>query len=94
MMNGTVVLKHTRTMAEKLAGTRLTWTMPAAFATRTSARLPGRHRAKEIDRALTFIAQVDRAMEGRKTDPAERRTFAWQSFCKALLSSNEFIYLN
>ena len=24
----------------------------------------------------------------------ERRVFAWQSFCKSLIASNEFIYLN
>ncbi len=93
MMNGTVVLKHTRTMAEHLlkrsdlddAGR-----VRDAYE-RALARPPS---PKEIDGALSFIAQVDRAMEKRKTDPAERRTFAWQSFCKALLSSNEFIYLN
>jgi cytochrome c553 len=93
MMNGTVVLKHTRTMAEQLlkrtdlddAGR-----IRDAYE-RALARPPS---AKEIDGALSFIAQVDRAMEARKTDPVERRTFAWQSFCKALLSSNEFIYLN
>ena len=50
--------------------------------------------AKEIDRALTFIAQVEQAMKDREPDPAERHAFAWQSFCKSLISSNEFIYLN
>ena len=29
----------------------------------------------------------------KRTRPS-RRLFAWQSFCKALLSSNEFIYVN
>ena len=93
MMNGTVVLKHTRTMAEQLLKrTDLddSGRIRDAYE-RALSRPPS---AKEIDGALSFIAQVDRAMEGRKTDPAERRTFAWQSFCKALLSSNEFIYLN
>jgi cytochrome c553 len=93
MMNGTVVLKHTRTMAEQLlkrtdlddAGR-----IRDAYE-RALARPPS---AKEIDGALSFIAQVERALESRKTDPVERHTFAWQSFCKALLSSNEFIYLN
>src|SRR5438445_12323017 len=50
--------------------------------------------AKEMDRALSFIAQVERAMKDRNQDPAERRVFAWQSFCKSLIASNEFIYLN
>ena len=93
MMNGTVVLRHTHTMAEQLLKrTDLddSGRIRDAYE-RALARPPS---AKEIDSALSFIAQVDRAMESRKTDPAERRTFAWQSFCKALLSSNEFIYLN
>jgi len=93
MMNGTVVLKHTRSMADQLlkrtdlddAGR-----IRDAYE-RALARPPS---PKEIDGALSFIAQVDRAVAGRKADPAERRAFAWQSFCKALLSSNEFIYLN
>jgi hypothetical protein len=43
---------------------------------------------------MTFIAQVDHAMEARNPDAASRRKFAWQSFCKSLIGSNEFIYLN
>jgi hypothetical protein len=87
------VLKDTRIMAEQLLkrtdlddGGRIRDAYERAL-----ARPPT---PKEIDGALSFIAQVDRAMQARKTDPEERRTFAWQSFCKALLSSNEFIYLN
>ena len=50
--------------------------------------------AQEIDRALAFIGRVERAMEQRKENVGERRVFAWQSFCKSLIASNEFIYLN
>jgi hypothetical protein len=50
--------------------------------------------ASDVDRALTFVAQVEKAMEGRETDAGKRHLFAWQSFCKAMLSSNEFIYVN
>jgi hypothetical protein len=93
MMNGTVMLGHSRTMAEHLlkrtdlddAGR-----IRDAYE-RALARPPS---ATEIDSALSFIAQVDHAMEARKPDAIERRTFAWQSFCKALMSSSEFIYLN
>ena len=93
MMNGSVVLKHTRIMAEHLlqrsdlddAGR-----VRAAYE-RALSRPPS---AKEVDGALSFIAKIDHAVADRKPDAAERRTFAWQSFCKALLSSNEFIYLN
>jgi len=99
MMNGTVMLRHSRTMAEHLLKrTDLDDAGRVRDAyERALARPPT---PAEIDSALSFVAQIDRAagasplMEQRKTDPAERRAFAWQSFCKALLSSNEFIYLN
>jgi mono/diheme cytochrome c family protein len=93
MMNGSVVLAHTRTMAEKLlarADLDDSGRVRDAYE-RALGRPPS---SKEIDRALSFIAQVDRAIEGRTTDPAKRRGLVWQSFCKSLISSNEFIYLN
>jgi cytochrome c553 len=93
MMNGTVVLKHTRTMAEQLLK-RTDLDDAGRIRDAYERALSRPPSPKEIDGALSFIAQIDRAMEGRKTDASERRTFAWQSFCKALLSSNEFIYLN
>jgi len=93
MMNGSVVLAHTKTMAGKLlarADLDDAGRVREAYE-RALGRPPA---AKEIDRALTFIAQVERAMKDRNQDPAERRAFAWQSFCKSLIASNEFIYLN
>ena len=50
--------------------------------------------ASDVHRALTFIAQVEQPMAERETDTAKRHPFAWESFCKALLSTNEFIYVN
>jgi hypothetical protein len=93
MMNGAVVLTHTRTAAEKLLARG---DLDDAGRVRDAyERALGRPpSANEIDRALSFIAQVDRAMEGRNPDPAKRHAFAWQSFCKSLIASNEFIYLN
>jgi len=93
MMNSATVLKQTRIMAEGLlsrndvddAG-RIRWAYERAL-----SRPP---EPKDIDRALSFIARVERTMDGRKPDAGERRLFAWQSFCKALLGSNEFIYIN
>jgi hypothetical protein len=93
MMNGSVVLKHARIMA---AGLLVRDDLDDAGRIRAAyERALGRPAAaKEIDRALTFIASVNRAVESRMTDPSERDVFAWQSFCKALLSSNEFMYLD
>ena len=93
MMNGSVVLTHTRGMASKLLarGDLDDSGRVSEAYERALGRPPS---AKEIDWALSFVARVDHAMESRDPDPEKRRAFAWQSFCKALIASNEFIYLN
>ena len=93
MMNSTLVLKSTRAMAQKLlARTDMDDSARIRDAyERALARPPAN---RDIDRALTFIAQVEKSMEDKEKDEAKRHLFAWQSFCKALIASNEFIYLN
>ena len=85
-LNGSVVLRHSRAMAERLlaapdagdaARIRLAYNL--AFSRPPSQR--------ETDQALAFIARMAQARAGD-------RALAWQSFCKALMASNEFIYLN
>jgi hypothetical protein len=93
MMNSTLVLKSTRAMAGRLLDRK---DLDDAARIRDAyeralARPPA---ARDIDRALTFIAHVEKALEPHEQDPAKRHLEAWQSFCKALLASNEFIYLN
>lgn len=86
MMNGAVMLRHSRQMAEGLlaradlddAG-RVREAYERAYA-RPAA-------AWEIDQALTYIAKMEQAWKGS-------RASAWQSFCKSLLGANEFIYIN
>ncbi|HYI92952.1 MAG TPA: DUF1553 domain-containing protein [Bryobacteraceae bacterium] len=86
MMNSSVMLKHSRKMAEGLlarddlddAG-RIREAYQRAL-TRPATPV-------EIDNALSFISRIGREWQGAKTN-------AWQSFCKALLSSSEFIYVN
>ena len=91
MLNGSVVLKHSKLLAETLLGkygpddaTRLREVYERAF-----SRPPT---GKETDQALTFLSQIERSL-GDKPE-SERRVAAWQSLCKALIASNEFIYLN
>jgi hypothetical protein len=93
MMNGPVLLKHTRTMADGLlARTDLD---DAGRIRNAYERALGRPpEPREIDRALTLISRVSQAMADRQPDPKARLAFAWQSFCKSLVASNEFIYLN
>lgn len=93
MMNSDLVLNATRVMAEKLlAGPALDDAARVGEVyERALARPPS---ANETGRALAFIAQTASHLETREPDPAKRRLLSWQSFCKALLTSNEFIYLN
>jgi hypothetical protein len=93
MMNASLVLKATHSMAEKLLaepGLDDAARVREVYE-RALARPPA---ASDVDRALTFIGQVEKAMDSRENDAAKRHLFAWQSFCKVLLSSNEFIYVN
>jgi cytochrome c553 len=93
LMNATLVLKSTHDMAAKLL--EESGVDDAARVREVYERALGRPpAASDVDRALTFVAQVEKAMEGRETDAGKRHLFAWQSFCKAMLSSNEFIYVN
>ena len=86
MMNSSVMLQHSRKMADSLlqrgdlddAG-RIREAYERAF-TRPATSL-------EIDQALSFLARIEREWKGDKGK-------AWQSLCKALLASNEFIYVN
>jgi hypothetical protein len=44
-----------------------------------------------VDQALTFIGKIEKELPAEAPDKATRK---WQSFCKSLLASNEFIYIN
>jgi hypothetical protein len=50
--------------------------------------------ASEVDRALTLINRVARALEQEIADDGERRKRTWQSFCKMIFAASEFIYIN
>ncbi|MEZ5355439.1 MAG: DUF1553 domain-containing protein [Bryobacteraceae bacterium] len=92
MMNGSVMLRHSRIMADTLLAAQLddAGRIREAYE-RALARPPS---PAEVDRALTFLGRIDKGLEDRERDPAERRARAWQSFCKGILSSSEFVYLN
>ena len=92
MLNGSVVLDHSRRWASKLLERRdlddtdrIRTAYEQAF-----ARLPN---LGETEQALSFIQQVERALSDREEEPQKRRLQAWQSFCQSLMASNEFVYL-
>ncbi len=92
MMNGSVVLDHSRRWASALLGRqdlddagRIRRAYEQAF-----ARLPV---LGETEQALSFIQQIEGALSDRDAEPGKRRLRAWQSFCRSLIASNEFVYL-
>ncbi len=92
MMNSAVVMEQSSNMAAGLlrnahlddAG-RIREAYEMAF-----GRLPT---APETDRALRFIARVGTKLNSQDPDNGERLLRAWQSLCRTLVASNEFLYL-
>lgn len=92
MMNSSVVLEQSSNMAAGLLGKahlddagRIREAYEIAL-----GRLPT---APETDRALRFIARVETRLNSHEPDDAKRRLRAWQSLCRTLVASNEFLYL-
>lgn len=86
MMNSSVMLQHSMKMAESLlalAGATDEARVREAYERALSRPPTGR----EVDEALTYVAKFEQEWKGD-------RKRAWQSFCKSLLASNEFSYLN
>lgn len=86
MMNSSIILQHSRKMATDLLarpGLDDSSRIREAYE-RALSRPPT---PDEIDLALSFVARTQQQWQGDKT-------MAWQSLCKSLLASNEFVYIN
>jgi hypothetical protein len=86
MMNSSVILKHSRKMANGLLA-RADLDDVARIREAYERALTRPATPAEVDNALSFISRIEREWQGSKAN-------AWQSFCKALLASSEFIYVN
>ena len=92
MMNGSIVQEQTRNMAVGLLRqVKLddSGRIRQAYET-TLGRLPT---ASETGRALRFIARVATKLNSHEPDESEHHLRAWQSLCRTLVASNEFLYL-
>jgi hypothetical protein len=87
------VLKNSRKMAEGLLS-RQDLDDSARIRDAYERALARPATPQEIDRAMTFIGRIEQTLADRHPDANQRRSLAWQSFCKALIASNEFVYLN
>ena len=120
MMNSSVMLNHSKKMAEGLLG-RTDLDDQARIRDAYERALGRQPSAKEIDQGLSFISRMEQewsntALAGAAAVSPQRtptvregmpdrtptvregmepaKLNAWQSYCKSLLASNEFIYLN
>jgi len=85
-MNSSVMLQQSRKMADNLmAESALSDADRVRNAFERALARPAT--PAEIDQALSFIHRMEQQWKGNTI-------MAWQSFCKALLASNEFIYIN
>ncbi len=48
----------------------------------------------EVESSLAFIASYEDSLRSRDTDSELLRPMAWQAFCRALMATNEFLYVN
>jgi len=86
MMNSSVILQHSRRLADNLLA-RSDLDDNSRIVEAYERALSRPPTPDEIDSALTFVSRMEREWKGDKVK-------AWQSFCKSLLASNEFIYLD
>ncbi|HWB14269.1 MAG TPA: DUF1553 domain-containing protein [Pirellulales bacterium] len=92
MMNGPLVIAETTHLADELL---------RQIATDDAARVQSLYRrafarpadGTEVARALQFVGELESNTAWQALSPTERRRKAWQSLCRVVLSSNEFIYL-
>jgi hypothetical protein len=88
MMNSRFVVEKSLGFAKRLLGdSSLSDAQRVELAYRMA--LTRRPDGAEVDAALTYIGDLE-----RKLGKSDAHVTAWQSFCKVLLSTNEFLYLN
>jgi hypothetical protein len=92
MMNSEIVFEQTESMAKRLIDDealdedkRVRQLFELAY-----SRSPTQN---ETDRAIIYIDRYTRKMQSLKKTQEESRLRAWQSFCRVVIASNEFVYI-
>jgi hypothetical protein len=92
MMNSRLVLEETRALATRLLDQAGDDAARIRLAYETCLARPPT--SDEVSRALALLDAVSRAPALQGEDAESRRIRAWQSLCKGLLSTNEFLYVD
>ena len=92
MMNSSLALEQTKAMAiALLAHTDLDDAGRIQLAYETCYARAAQ--PAEVQRALGFTRKLERGYAVQESNPAMAKQKAWQSLCKALISANEFIFI-
>ena len=89
MMNSSLVDEATATLSQRLLPLNSSKRLETAY-NLIMGRSP---KSEEISGAQAYIQQVSEASVSTGISAEEASLFAWQSLCRVLLSSNEFIYI-
>ena len=91
MMNSPLVAEQTRALARQLLAADIDdeRRMEIAFES-TFGRPPT---SAEIVKAIAYVQRFESALKPSEASATQRRQQAWQSLCRALLSTSEFIYV-
>ena len=91
LMNSQLVAEQMRLMAQRLVDeTEDDLQRVEALFETALGRLPD---SRERDESLDYIRRYEQAVRDRGTDGMTSRLQAWQSLCRAVVSANEFIYV-
>jgi Protein of unknown function (DUF1553) len=92
MMNSSIVERSSANLAANLLDE--THVSDRERMARACQRILGRPAAaEELDLWSTFLDRYQKAAASNGQDPAVSRPLAWRGLCRALLSSNEFVYV-
>ena len=91
LMNGKLVNEQTKKLAARLLARAGDDASRIAFAYELLYGRPAT--SPEIERASQFLKQYVAVAIEEKRSPAEARDRAWRGLCRALLASNEFLFV-
>ncbi|QDU09932.1 DUF1553 domain-containing protein [Gimesia aquarii] len=93
MMNSDFMMQHTKDFADEII--HETQLDDSAKINRIYERTFSRPAtAKEINQALNYISQYKQDLQSLKMSEEEKEQRTWQSLCRILIASNEFLFVN
>ncbi len=91
MMNSELVSEQTHALAEQLLAKEATDTERITNLYLRTLSRPST--AEETESALAYVSEIVETVKSKDMDEQAARLSAWQSLCRAMLASNEFLYI-